>query len=199
MRKWVVALLIAARTATVAACGGNSDSSGSSASGKKSFKMTLITGVKGDEFYETMNCGAQAEAKANSVSLDLQAPDQFDPSLQTPIVNAALAKNPDLKGIFAANVFSGEGAATALKQAVKLGQVKIVGFDATPKQVHDLKSGLVQALVTQEPATIGKDGVEQALDALTGKPTTKEIGTDFKVITKANLAQSQGSLYKASC
>ena len=96
-------------------------------------------------------------------------------------------------------MFSAEGAATALTQAGKLGKVKIVGFDASPKQVQDLKQGLVQALVAQEPATIGKDGVDQALDALTGKPTTKKIGTGFKVITQDNLAQSQSSLYKASC
>ena len=51
--------------------------------------MTLIAGVKGDEFYITMNCGAQAEAKKLGVSLNFQGPDQFDPSLQTPVVNAA--------------------------------------------------------------------------------------------------------------
>jgi ribose transport system substrate-binding protein len=285
--------------------------------------MTLIAGVKGDEFYLTMNCGAQAEAKAKGVSLDFQGPDQFDPSQQTPIVNAVaakkpdavliaptdtkamyapikqladngskvvlvdttlddpsmavsqiasdnlkggqtaaqelakliggkgkvmvvnvkpgisttdaraqgfaqgakaaglnyigqqfddddpakaasivsatLSKNPDLKGIFAANLFSAEGAATALKQAGKLGKVKIVGFDAGPKQVQDLKAGLAQALIAQQPATIGKDGVDQALAALQGKPTTKKIGTGFTVITKDNLAQNQSALYKSTC
>jgi ribose transport system substrate-binding protein len=316
-KKWVAVVSIAALAALVAACG-------SSSSGSSGYKMTLIAGVKGDEFYETMDCGAQAAARADNVNLDFQGPDQFDPSLQTPIVDAVaaqkpdavliaptdskamyapikqlaatgskvvlvdttldnpsvavsqissdnfeggkvaaqtlgkliggkgkvmivnvkpgvsttdarargfeqevktqpgvqylgqqydnddpaqaasivsatLAKNPDLKGIFAANVFSGEGAATALTQAGKLGKVKIVGFDASPKQVQDLKQGLVQALVAQEPATIGKDGVQQALDALKGKPTTKKIGTGFKVITRDNLARSQSSLYKATC
>jgi ribose transport system substrate-binding protein len=285
--------------------------------------MTLIAGVKGDEFYLTMNCGAQAEAKAKGVTLDFQGPDKFDASLQTPIVNAVaakkpdavliaptdtkamyapikqladdgskvvlvdttldqptmavsqiasdnlkggqtaaeelskliggsgkvmtvnvkpgisttdargqgfeqgakaagleylgqqyddddpakaaavvnamLAKHPDLKGIFAANLFSAEGAATALRQAGKLGKVKIVGFDAGPKQVEDLKAGLVQALIAQQPAQIGKDGVDQALAALDGKPTTKEIGTGFSVITKDNLDQNQDALYKSTC
>ena len=57
--------------------------------------MTLIAGVRGDEFYITMNCGAQAEARKQGVELDFQGPDQFDASLQTPIVNAVTQKKPD--------------------------------------------------------------------------------------------------------
>src|SRR4029079_2137934 len=112
---------------------------------------------------------------------------------------ATLAKHPDLKGIFAANLFSAEGAATALRQAGKLGDVKIVGFDAGPKQVQDLKDGLVQALIAQKPADIGSQGVEQAYNALEGKPTTDKIGTGFEVVTKDNLSQMQDVLYKPSC
>ena len=63
--------------------------------GGKKYNMTLIAGVKGDEFYITMNCGAQAEAKKLGVTLNFQGPDKFDPSLQTPIVNAVAAKKPD--------------------------------------------------------------------------------------------------------
>ena len=36
--------------------------------------MTLIAGVKGDEFYITMNCGAQAEAKKLGVTPGLPGP-----------------------------------------------------------------------------------------------------------------------------
>ena len=60
----------------------HSSSSGGSASSsggeKKNYKMTLIAGVKGDEFYITMNCGAQAKAKELGVTLDFQGPDEFD-------------------------------------------------------------------------------------------------------------------------
>ena len=124
---------------------------------------------------------------------------QDDPAKAADIVTATLAKNPDLKGIFAANLFSAEGAASGLRQAGKLGDVKIVGFDAGPKQVQDLKDGLVQALIAQKPADIGRLGVEQAYAALQGEPTEKEIGTDFEVITKENLSEMQDVLYKPSC
>src|SRR4051794_32390586 len=96
-RRTPVALAVglAALCFTVAACGGDDSSSSSSGGGGKNSKLTLLAGVKGDEFYITMNCGAQAEAKKEGVSLDFQGPDQFDPSLQTPIVNAVAAKKPD--------------------------------------------------------------------------------------------------------
>src|ERR1041384_4339662 len=329
MRRWAAVLLLVLVSAVVVACGGDDDNggggggSGSADSGGKNYKMTLVAGVKGDEFYITMNCGAQEKAKELGVTLDFQGPDEFDASQQIPvldavtakspdailiaptdtkalfapisqaaanskivlvdttladpsmavsqiasdnlkggqtageellkliggkgkvmvvivkpgisttdqrgqgfeqavkgkpgvtylgqqyddddpakaasIVTATLAKDPDLKGIFAANLFSAEGAASGLKQAGKANQVKIVGFDAGPKQVEDLKAGTVQALIAQRPADIGKQGVEQALAALQGKPTTKQIGTDFAVITKDNLDQNQDALYQSTC
>jgi ribose transport system substrate-binding protein len=326
MRRWA-AILLFALMATVAACGdddgGGGGGGGDSGGGGKDYSMSLIAGVKGDEFYITMNCGAQEKAKELGVTLDFQGPDKFDAALQTPIVDAVaakspdailiaptdtkalfapitaaaanskivlvdttledpsmavsqiasdnleggreagrtlleliggsgkvmvvnvkpgisttdqrgqgfeeevkgkdgveylgqeysqddpaiaaqivtatLAKHPDLKGIFAANLFSAEGAASGLRQAGKLGDVKIVGFDAGPKQVKDLEDGLVQALIAQKPADIGSQGVEQAFNALEGKETTPEIGTEFEVITKDNLAEMQDVLYKPSC
>src|SRR5262249_15722548 len=92
-----LAIGLATTALAVAACGSdnNNSSSSSSTGGGKHYNMTLIAGVKGDEFYITMNCGAQEQAKKLGVSLNFQGPDQFDPSLQTPVVNAVAAKKPD--------------------------------------------------------------------------------------------------------
>jgi ribose transport system substrate-binding protein len=94
VRKWVAVVAIAGLATVAGACGSDKNSSssgGSSSSGSKNYKLTLIAGVKGDEFYITMNCGAQAEAKAKGATLDFQGPDQFDAAQQTPIVNAVQA------------------------------------------------------------------------------------------------------------
>ena len=141
------------------------------------------------------------EEGAKEAGLDYigQEYSQDDPAKAASIVKSILAKNPDLKGIFATNLFSAEGAASGLREAGKLGEVKIVGFDAGPKQVQDLKDGLVQALIAQRPAEIGKLGVQQAVAALDDKPTKEKIATDFVSITKDNLDQNQDALYKANC
>ena len=48
--------------------------------------------------------------------------------------------------------------------------MKIVGYDADPEQIADLKKGIVQALVAQQPYQEGVDGVQQAVNAINGKP-----------------------------
>jgi ribose transport system substrate-binding protein len=327
-RSWLVGTV--ALALLLAACGGNdggASDSGGGGGGEKQYKLTLIQGVKGDQFYVTMQCGVQEAAKAAGATLDVTAPDEFDASLQTPVVNAvvakkpdailiaptdtqamippltqakaagiklifvdtttengaelaeseiasdneeggreaartlaeqtggkgsvlvinvkpgisttdarakgfeeeikktpglkyigqeysndkpdiaaskataALAAHPDLVGIFGTNLFSAEGAATGLRSAGASKKVKIVGFDAGPKQVEDLEQGIVQALIAQKPADIGKAGVEQAIAALKGEPVQKKIGTGFVVVTKENMNDPDVKpfLYKSSC
>lgn len=127
--------------------------------------------------------------------------DQDSASVAAQVTLAALQKNPGIVGIFAANLFSAEGAATGVRQAGKSGKVKIIGFDAEPDEVTALQQGTVQALIAQSPYTIGTDAVDQAYAALTGKSTTPKIGTKFTIITKDNMnsAAAQQAIYKTSC
>ncbi|MFC9895946.1 ABC transporter substrate-binding protein [Nocardia sp. NPDC127579] len=115
------------------------------------------------------------------------------------IVTATLAAHPDLAGIFATNLSSAEGAATGLRNANKLGQVKLVGFDASPKQVEDLKAGTVQALIAQDPASIGAQGVQQAVAAIEGKPVTRTLRTEMVAITQSDMAANEKYFYKRKC
>ena len=124
-----------------------------------------------------------------------------DAGKATELVNGELSKNPDLAGIFGSNLVTGEGAAASLKQAKKVGSVKLVEFDASPKQVEDLKAGTIQALISQEPVEIGRQGVDQAMNALEGKTVTKHIKTRLVAVTKADV-DSPGIaqyLYKQTC
>jgi ribose transport system substrate-binding protein len=141
---------------------------------------------------------AKADSKYTYVGVQY---DQDSASIAAQVTLAALQKNPGIVGIFATNLFSAEGAATAVRQAGKSGKVKIVGFDADPDQIAALKQGTVQALIAQSPYTIGQDAVEQAINSLTGKPVTAKIGTKFTIINSANLnsAASQAAIYKTAC
>lgn len=123
-----------------------------------------------------------------------------EPATAAQIVTAALQKDPDIIGIFATNIFAAEGTATGVKQAGKSDSVTIVGFDAGPAQVKQLEAGTVQALVAQEPATIGEMAVEQALAALNGEATEDKIQTGFTIITQDNLSgEGADAVYKSSC
>jgi ribose transport system substrate-binding protein len=117
------------------------------------------------------------------------------------IISAALAKDPDIQGVFATNLFTAQGVATGVKQAGKTGQVKIVGFDAGPDQIKQLEAGDVQALVAQKPYDIGLQGVQQALAALSGGTVTPTIATESLIITKDNMTQPDVAkyIYKSTC
>lgn len=122
-----------------------------------------------------------------------------EPAVAAQKVTAAIASTPDLIGVFATNLNSGEGAATGLRSANKVGQVQLVGFDASPSEVEALKNGTFQALIAQDPGTIGKVGVEQAVNAIEGKPVQRNISAPLIALTKDDMDQKSEFFYKTKC
>jgi len=145
--------------------------------------------------------GFKQEMKSKFPSVKVLATryDNDEPATAAQIVTSTYAAHHDLSGIFAANVLTAEGVATGIKEAGQSGKIKNVSFDAEPADIQDLNKGVIDALIAQEPATIGADGIQQALNALTGKPVTAHIGTGLVEITKANLSQTKKYVYKSSC
>ncbi|MGY1722619.1 ABC transporter substrate-binding protein [Blastococcus sp. SYSU DS0533] len=316
---------ISALALGLAACGGDdAGEGGAGGGGSEAYEIAFVQGVAGDEFYITMECGIQEAAEELGVEVTTQGPQQFDPALQTPIVDSVVASSPDglliaptdvtgmyrpikaaadagitvglvdttledpsmavtqvasdnegggaaafqaiqeanpdggkvlivghepgistnearikgfldalaedpkftalptqyaqnevaegarivtstlqsdpdLIGIFGTNLFAAEGAATGLRQAGAQEQVTVVGFDAGPAQVEALENGTVQALVAQQPADIGRQGLEQVVASLNGEEVEAEIQTGFTILTQENLADNQDALYRSDC
>jgi ribose transport system substrate-binding protein len=134
----------------------------------------------------------------NLKSVGVQFTDN-DPAQAASKVTAALASTPDLIGVFATNLNTGEGAATGLRNAGKTGQVNLIGFDASPSEVDGLKKGDYQALIAQDPANIGTQGVDQAVAALEGKPVTRNLTAQLHSITKDDMDANSQYFYKQSC
>jgi ribose transport system substrate-binding protein len=151
------------------------------------------------------------DARAKGFEDAVKADDKFqylgiqyshnDPATAANLMASALQKDPDMVGVFAANLFAAEGTATGVRQANKGAQVKIVGFDAGPGQVKALRAGTVNALVAQQPATIGQYGVDMAVAALDGGQVTPKVQTGFTVITQENIdtPEGQAGVYKSTC
>lgn len=103
-------------------------------------------------------------------------------------LQAVFARNPDLAGVFGANLFSALGAANGVQQAGQTGKVRVVAFDAPTSIVDNIHSGLVDLAIAQHPAEIGYFGVMAAYAHLTGNSVPTAIGTGFTVIDKNNVA-----------
>jgi len=312
--------------ATGSAAAGSASASSPAAAGK-AYNLELVVGTKSDDFYVTMECGAQAEAKALGVHLTVTGPADFSASEQAPILNAVAASKPDalivaptdvkalnpelsrianegvklvfvdttttdpsiavshitsdntgggklaadslasqiggkgtvavinvnpgisttdariagfnaemkakypgitvlgvqydndssstaasqveadiaahpnLSGVFATNVLSAQGAATGVQHAGASGKVKVATFDAEPQQITALKANTIQLAVAQSPYLEGQYGVQQAVNALSGKPVTANIGTPLVAITQQNVNSPsvQKNIYVSSC
>jgi ABC-type sugar transport system substrate-binding protein len=95
----VVGLGLAACSSSGGSSSGKSASSGSSSSSSSSGfakkNLELVVGTKSDDFYVTMECGAEAEAKKLGAKLTVTGPADFSVSEQAPILNAVSASKPD--------------------------------------------------------------------------------------------------------
>jgi ABC-type sugar transport system substrate-binding protein len=74
---------------------GSSSSGSSSSSGFSKKNLELVVGTKSDDFYVTMECGAEAEAKKLGAKLTVNGPADFSVSEQAPILNSVAASKPD--------------------------------------------------------------------------------------------------------
>lgn len=110
-----------------------------------------------------------------------------DASTAASQLQAVLAREPNLGGVFGANLFSALGAANGVESADKLGDVTVVAFDAPTSIVDQLKSGLIDMAIAQHPAEIGYYGIQTAYAHLTGQSVPPTIGTGFTVITADNV------------
>ncbi|BCB91152.1 ABC transporter substrate-binding protein [Phytohabitans suffuscus] len=144
-----------------------------------------------------------AEGLASAPGLKYLGQQFSNNSVQTAasIVSATLAANADLTGIFSTAAFNTEGAVAALRSANAASRVTIVGFNANPPGVQQIEDGTVAAQVVLKPYDEGVAAAEQAINALTGEPVTKQISTGAVVATKDNLQtpEVQKYLYSFDC
>jgi ABC-type sugar transport system substrate-binding protein len=166
--------------------------------------VAVISVAKGVSTTDARIAGFQAEMAAKFPGIKL-LPEQNDDAdsvgTATSFIEGDITANPSLSGAFAANVITAEGAASGIAHAGKTGKVKLATFDADATQMTMMRAGTIQLAIAQEPALEGADGVEQALNAIEGKPVTKNIATPLIAVTSSNMnsASVQPYIYASSC
>lgn len=97
----------------------------------------------------------------------------------------------ELDGIFAANLYSTIGVASALEDLRKGGiklNVKFVGFDTSKKLVEDVQAGRIDALVAQNPEKMGYLAVETLYKVVKKEKVPAMVDTGTVLVTKEKLA-----------
>jgi ribose transport system substrate-binding protein len=98
-----------------------------------------------------------------------------------------LTANPEIDGLFASSEPSAIGATQAVKARNLTGKVKLVGFDSTDSMIEDLKGGVLNAIVVQDPFRMGYEAVKTIADKLNGKQPPKRTDLPAVVVTLENL------------
>ena len=104
-------------------------------------------------------------------------------------MESLLSKNPDIDGVIAGNDEMALGAINALKEAKKLDQVKVLGFDGNQDAADAVKKGEMVATVLQPIVEGTTKAVEQLHGVLTGGETgvaEEKQAIDCVLITKEN-------------
>jgi ribose transport system substrate-binding protein len=92
----------------------------------------------------------------------------------------------DLDAMFASNESSTVGASRALKARGGT-KVQLVGFDSGPSLEEDLKSGVIDSLVVQDPFTMGYRALTIAVKKLNGETPQKIQNLEPHLVTRADL------------
>jgi ribose transport system substrate-binding protein len=116
---------------------------------------------------------------------------QSDRSKSMAAAENMLTAHPDLNGIFGSSEPSSVGAALAIKSRNLVGKVHLVAFDSSDGMIEDLRAGVIDAMVVQDPFRMGHDAVKTLVDKLNGQTPPKRIDLSARVVTRADLEKAE--------
>jgi ribose transport system substrate-binding protein len=109
--------------------------------------------------------------------------------------NAAdtLVRYPDIKGLVGLWSYNGPAILNAVRDAGKVGQVKIVAFDEADETLAGVKDGAIHGTVVQQPFEFGYQSIVRMAQAVRGDrsfiPETKQIIVPTLVVKRSNVEE----------
>ena len=97
--------------------------------------------------------------------------------------NDLLTAHPDITAIYGMYDEAATGAAKVLQTRNLVGKVAVVTADGSPTTVKLLRDGVIQGIFLQEAGGQGIEATQQVYNALTGKPTTREMPLTEPLVT----------------
>ena len=123
-------------------------------------KVALMTKPGQSNLEERIEGYRQALAAHPGIEIVQVADTQSDPNVAAGAAAALLQKFPDLAGIGCVEAAGGSGAAVAVREAGKVGAVKIVAMDRGNEVLELIKDGVISASIAQQTALMPFYAVE---------------------------------------
>ena len=127
---------------------------------------------------------------SNVEIIDVRTDDTDHPRAKANVADT-LVKYPDIAGLVGLWSYNGPAIVSAVKDANKIGQVKIICFDEEDETLAGIKSGAIYATVVQQPYEFGYQSVKMMAKILggdkSGIPANRQIFVETKIIKKDNV------------
>jgi ribose transport system substrate-binding protein len=151
--------------------------------------VALITALPGVGSLDARAKGFKDRLQEAYPELELVADKVADGQATTGlnIMSDLITANPELRGVFASNLYMAQGAGQALAETDASARIALVGFDSDDKLVQLLQDGVFSALIIQDPFRMGYEGVMTAHKAAQGEEVPADIDTGVNLITRENM------------
>ncbi len=124
---------------------------------------------------------ALVEQTGITLAAELSADGKRDKAVR--VMEDLLQAQTDLAGVFCINDDTALGALAAIEAAGKRGQIKIVGYDATPEAREKIKAGAIYGDVIQNPRRIGELTIGAVHGHFSGQTPPPVIPVEVDVFT----------------
>lgn len=156
-------------------------------------KIGLISAYAGVEVLTNRDDGFTIQLKKIAPDLQILPVRYIDNDIQKAMsaANDLLLANQDILGFFADNNHSGDGVALALGDSGKAGKIPAVAFDSDPQEVTALGTGVLYALIVQDPYEMGYKGMDFVVRAIDKEKLPPYTDTGAYAVSKANMNEDK--------
>lgn len=102
-----------------------------------------------------------------------------------------LLAHPEIDGVFCSAEGATHGMLRALEGSGRAEGLSFVGFDSSESLIAGLTSGVIDALVLQDPLAMGRISVETMVQHLGGRNADGRIDTGARIVTRDNLQSAE--------
>lgn len=140
-------------------------------------------GTRGASIAAGFTYGARAE---RGVRLAMTRTARDGPSASEGIVRELLAERPDVDVAIFIGARDAEGAARALIEYDKVGELAIIGFDDDPALLELVHLGVVAATIARSPERSGEEAVTAAMTLARGDRTSAYIDPGIRILRRGD-------------
>jgi len=143
-------------------------------------KVVELEGVAGTSAARDRGQGFNEAIDMTDIEVVARQVADFDRTKGLSVMENILQAQPEIDAVFAHNDEMALGALKAIQASGR--DILIVGFDATEDAVKAVEAGDMAATVAQQPAMIGKLGVESAMKVMNNESLEMFVPVDLMLV-----------------